>query len=130
MPETTHIQKRKNAAVSTMQQVIELLEWSQEKYCWHKYLTGLEYLNRYTQGDAEAIGWLENQKMFWNWWKNHWTIREEQFILSASKMKHRINREVLYMGMNNANSLANEICPNGVLLGESYAVMIGTLKPA
>lgn len=127
MQTTTHIEQRRQAAITSSQEVMSLLNWSLHKYTWHKYLSGLKYLRLYTQDDTYAIEWLETQKGFWQWWKNQWTLREEQILPDLRKMRQRVNREAIYIANHNATTLAAEITPNGTILGDSYAEMMGNL---
>jgi hypothetical protein len=121
----THIQSRRNAAIRCEQHVMNLLDWSLEDYTWFKYETGLRYLNYYTK-NCQAIYMLERSQIFWSWWKNHWTIREEEWLLGFDKLQTISPRIRLrdYRAQHNAGGLAQEIFPNAKILGDSYAEMM------
>ena len=121
----SHIQSRRDAAIRCEHHVMDLLDWSLEDYTWFKYQTGLRYLKLYTANN-QAIYKLERSRIFWNWWKNHWTIREEEWLLGFGKLQTISPRIRLqdYRAMHNAGGLAQEIFPNAKVLGESYAEMM------
>lgn len=122
----THIQSRRDAAERCMRRITHLLHWSDERYCWFKYETGLQYLAAYLRGDVEAQDWISRSKVFWGWWKNHWTIREEAFLQDADLLErlNLLTRVKAYTAMHNANALASEMHPNAKVLEESYDAMI------
>jgi len=123
----THIQSRRDAAEHCKRVICNMLHWSELKYCWYKYLTGLEYLRIYTKGDNYCIDQLERSKTFWGWWKNQWTLREEVFISDAEDME-RISldkRRSSFESKHNPSMLAAEMNQVSQSLGESYAFMIG-----
>lgn len=124
---STHIAQRKEQALSQQQQVQRLLFWSEEQYAWFQYETGLAYLKFYIRFEYGRKQ-LEERKTFWNWWKNHWNNRDAQFLglqfLQELSVAERID---IYTDMHDARTLAAEIYPNGVVLGDSYKQMIQQL---
>lgn len=122
-------EERKDRVAYNQQQVMRLLRWDEETYCTFKYESGLTYLRHYTREDADAISWLETHRLFWNWWKNHWNMRDEDFLQLSWKVPD-FKQEHLYRQMHNPGMLAREITPNGRILGDSYAQMIGSANRA
>lgn len=120
----TEPEKARMAALYSMHQVMRLLGWDEETYCWDQYKTGLKYLELYTGKDPVAMAHLEREKRFWSWWKNHWAMRNEDFISVAWKLP-RWKLHYFYIELHNPYDLAREITPHGRMLGDSYAVMIG-----
>lgn len=104
----------------------EAIGISHTVYCWRMYFAGLDYLEHYLR-DRQDIGRFERSRIFWNWWKIQWTIREEEFMTYALKypMAHRF---FLWTKLHDPLLLAQERTPNGIMLGDSWCVMIGTMR--
>lgn len=103
------------------QQVCQLLQCTAEQYAVFQYETGLAYLQLYLHGYQPVQYELEASKIFWNWWKNQWAMRDAQFL----QADHRGNHWAIYLNHNDAAMLASEMRPNAIVLGRSWAVMIG-----
>jgi hypothetical protein len=119
-------QGRKERATALKRTVCELLNWTEMQYAEYVYNTGLEYLKEYLRGDMHAIGILERSPIFWAWWKNHFTNRDEKFVMlnRTTPIRSQEIRIQLYHHYNEAAMLADSIHPNSVVLNESYALMI------
>lgn len=117
---------RKGVAEKCMRRVCYLLCWDEERYCWYKYYCGLAYLDAYLKRDTHFIAQLESSASYWAWWRNHWTLREEEWLQGYDKLKQLSvgTCRKSYKALNNPDALAFEIYPNAVALGESYAAMI------
>ena len=117
---------RKERAAALKQTVCGLLNWTEMQYAEYVYNTGLEYLKEYLHGDSHAIGILERSPIFWAWWKNHFTNRDEKFVMlnRTTPIRNQEIRIQLYEHYNEAAMLADSIHPNSVVLNESYALMI------
>ena len=122
--QTTLIQQRQTAAFTAKETICHKLGWDANKYAQHQYQTGLEYLRLYTLDDAMAIATLERSKIFWNWWKNAWANRDETFIHNSTIFNWNYPVE-MYKRMHKALTLAEELRPDAIVLGNSYRVMIG-----
>lgn len=111
-----------------MQQVCDALQWNEEQYNAFLYDTGTRYLSYYIN-DVAAIAEIERNRMFWAWWKLHWISREEIFCMSIEAIKklHLNKRVEIYTSLHDAKCLAEEIYPDGKLLGCSYSKMIGDI---
>ncbi len=106
--------------------VTELMKWREGEYASLQYETGLRYLSTYLEGDEHAESILSRSRIFWNWWKNHWTNRDAEFVALHDRITIR-NLEIrrqLYEQYNEPRMLAACIHPNSVVLNETYADMI------
>lgn len=120
----THIESRRVAAKASKERIMRLLEWSELQYCEFQYRIGLEYLQAYIQSDPSAIAFLESHRVFWNWWRNQWVLRDEVYLDSeiyTVGIKYRRN---IYTELHNPRALAEGITPPAVVLDDSYAQMI------
>lgn len=125
----THIESRRQAAIECKVRIQKLLRWSDETYCWYKYNTGLRYISIYQRDDVEGQIMSESNRVFWNWWKNQWCLREEVFLQDYNKLIKLRPETIIrsYKALHNAQSLAMEIHPHAKALGDSYAVMMQEL---
>lgn len=126
----TQIQSRKNMAERCEQFCMGLLEWDENTYNNFWLDAGCEYLHYACKGDTWAIEGLKTTRTFWKWWRNHWVLREEQFVMSAGEISrlHLTIRRHCYTALHSPAALAEEIYPNAVVLRESYNEMIGLLN--
>jgi hypothetical protein len=122
----THLQEKAQALKAA---VLKLLQCTEMQYNQLQYEQGLAYLNTYLNGDAYMVQVMERSRIFWSWWRNHWTNRDATFM--ALHEKHPLRRaeiaRQLYEQYNRGRLLANSIQPNAVVLTESYSEMIGEL---
>lgn len=116
---------RKERAQQLKQAVIALLQWTEMQYAEFQYEQGTKYLHAYLKGDEYCVRIMEDSRIFWNWWKNHWTIRDAEFIHIANQVTIRRTEIIrqLYRQYNKGTMLATSIHPNAVVLNESYAGM-------
>lgn len=120
----THIESRRVAAKASKERIMRLLEWSELQYCEFQYRMGLEYLQEYIPDDPDGIAWLERHRVFWAWWRNQWTLRDESYLdskIATVGIRHRRN---IYTELHNPRALAMGITPPAVVLDDSYAQMI------
>lgn len=129
-----HIATRKEKAKQLKAVVIDLLQWDELEYATFQYECGLAYLRHYIPGDNWGQDMLQRSKLFWNWWKNQWTLRDESFCAMDSEVPtSRVgisteNLRRLYLHLHDAAILASDIYPNRVVLEESYSQMIEELN--
>lgn len=111
--------------------VIELLKWDELEYATFQYECGLAYLRHYIPGDKWGQDMLHHSKLFWNWWKNQWSLRDEDFCgLDMHVQIEKVSTENLrrtYWHLHDAAILASEIYPNRTVLDESYNQMIHSI---
>jgi hypothetical protein len=111
-----------------MRKVCRELKWTDEDYSRYQYETGIAYLTHYLNHDEYSIQAMERHRIFWNWWKNHWTNRDEKFMEQVVNTTFSVNTQrELYNDMHDAETLARCIYPNGVVLNETYADMVTEL---
>lgn len=127
-PKTTHVEKRRQQAHESKLSITEILGWKEEVYCEHQYNIGLAYLNYYIPTDPIGMEFLVRSKIFWNWWKNKWADRDQDFLdqwLPRENWKkvQRRTLVLLYLELNDPMVLSEDIKPHAVVLGDSYAKM-------
>ncbi len=122
---TQHI---KNQMQTTKQRVMSLLQWDEKQYGDYQYRMGTQYLQSYISTDPIGIDMLVDSRIFWNWWKNHWQTRDEQFLETADHDGLQIVLRILYSGFHNPQRLVNEIYPNAVVLTDAYCYMIADIN--
>ncbi|MDP1810573.1 MAG: hypothetical protein Q8K66_04130 [Sediminibacterium sp.] len=125
-PASTHIEQQKRKAANLKSQVMQLLNWDDLTYCEFQLEMGRQYLQSYIPRDPDGIDALLECRIFWNWWRNHWMLRDEQFLL-ASNIKNKLT---LYRELHNPEFLIREIYLNGMVLSTSYGQMIGEVIDA
>lgn len=108
--------------------VIKALQWNQQQYAQFQYEQGIEFLERYIPNDATGIDYLQRSKIFWQWWKNHWMIRDQRFLCVCGNNKPGELLERVYTRMHLAKYLVSDIYPPAVVLGNDYAKMIGEVN--
>ena len=108
------------------QRICKLLGMTEEQYARHQYDTGLAYLQLYLHGTEPATRELEGNRIFWNWWKNLWALRDLRFLQD----QHQGNHWAIWLNSHDAAMLAAERTAPARLMGSSYAVMIGKLIKA
>ena len=111
----------------TKDKVIKQLQISEQEYAQYQYEQGLEFLERYIPSDPAGIDFLQRSKTYWQWWKNHWFIRDRRFLLlfptgPAKTLNHS------YRQLHAAKYLISDIYPPAVVLGNDYAKMIGEVN--
>lgn len=119
-------------APDVQQQVQRLLGWTELEYADFQYEQGIAYLQAYIPNDQHGIDILLREKIYWNWWKNHWAIRDQDFIDVADDGTSCSHKTLcnLYRKFHSVKLLVDTIFPNAVVLGESYAKMIGQIQDA
>jgi hypothetical protein len=100
--------------------IMDLLQWDELTFGYFQYNQGLIYLETYVS-DSYA---LEHSRIFWNWWKNHWTLRDEDLIARNIEVLPLDDRRAVYGDYHNGKYLAHQVHPNRVVLEQSYATMI------
>lgn len=139
---TSQATRRAAAAQNAKLQVMEIVGIDELTYGLLQFETGIAYLS-VLLCDPCYEQMLQRSRMFWNWWKNHWLLRDEQFLQAAKHSDWRVNKrgkrgklefDMEYEGypwcykyFHNPVDLVSEIHPNGIVLQESYAAMIGQI---
>ncbi len=124
-----HINAPKDRALALKAQVTALLKWNDQGYADLQYTTGMKYLKLFLEGDEHMVDVLSASKVFWQWWRNHWMNRDQEFLkLHGNIYINNLEvRRQLYVQYNGAKMLAECIHPNSVVMNESYTEMIHSL---
>lgn len=121
---TTEIKQKVSSTQGT---IIQMLGWNEMEYAEYMEEQGLEYLHRYAGSDLLAINELAKKKTYWDWWKNHWFIRDQRFLLLFTDGPVNILCHC-YKQQHAAKYLVSDIYPPAVVLGNDFAKMIGELN--
>lgn len=104
------------------QQVCRLLGWSFQQYAEYQEAKGIEYLREVVCGDDWSVSNVAKCQDFWNWWKNHWNLRDAEFIAAAASIPLSW-RQMRYNDLNDVDGI--EFWPHKVIMENSYSFMIG-----
>jgi len=114
---------------TTQQQVTRLLQWSDQRYAEFIFECGTAYLQHYTRGEGQLIiSHIMRSRIFWNWWKMEWELRDRAFIESQVIPLKLDNLLAIYRALHDPAALAGEMTPSGLVLRESYNTMIAELN--
>src|SRR5207253_685449 len=120
------------ATSNKLQEILEILDWKEEVWSQFVYNTGLQYLYIRYAADAITPEVLNRSRLFWNWWKNQWQIRDEAFLDKETKgflplQKLPLRKSVMqYFLLHDARGLVNEIWPNRDIVDGAYSEVIHT----
>lgn len=103
-----------------VRKICKLLNWTEMQYNEFMYNCGRCYLIYFTNNDEDAINRLERSRMFWNWWKNGFALRDAVYLESDVARLHYENRMLLYLHMHDALALSEEIKPNSIILKDAF----------
>ena len=70
--------------VTNEQLVQALFDLTEQAYCELKYNSGLTYAKRLTDSDQVGYDFLIKTKFYWQWWKNEWAKRDNEFLETYS----------------------------------------------
>jgi hypothetical protein len=125
---STHTSSRKAEALNVRAGIMRLLKWDEQQYGEFQYDQGITYLQHYLKQDSHAADMLTRSRIFWNWWKNNWSNRDIALLQGAACTQVSTDAaRLIYAELHDGCTLAAEIYPNGVVLGETYARMMGEL---
>lgn len=111
----TYIEAKKMQTLINKQRICEMMQISEEQYAWLQYNQGIAYLMWYLPADEDARAWLEADKLYWNWWKNWWAIRDEVFLNNMSGVDDLKLLRFNYSEFNCARYLIADIKPPKLL---------------
>lgn len=90
-------------------QVCTLLGWTYDQYAEFIYERGIAYLHWYLPALEEQRNKLERSKLYWNWWKNSWMLRDEVFAYNLTVFPLKLaNMERIYRETHNSRELLLE----------------------
>ena len=67
--------------------ICQLINITDQEYFWFITDTGILYLRDILKLDKFSIEQMTSNKIFWNWWKQQWINRDEQFIKKYPLMR-------------------------------------------
>jgi hypothetical protein len=109
--------------------VMAVMGWNETEYANYIMECGYAYLRHYIPNETEAmIQCITHSRIFWNWWKLEWHARDTAFASHYYKLIKIDCAKEIYHNEHDPRTLAACIYPNGVVLEESYAIMIGKLN--
>ena len=107
------------------QQVLALLRWNQEEYNDLVLNEGIAYINRLVPDYPEVKKQILKNKIFWNWWRNHWQQRDQQFLEECEGWYTTLEKyRLVYANHNDGATLAAALYLNGQVLEQSYAELM------
>ena len=121
----TQVEHRKKILDALKQEVMSLLNWSETKYCNYQYEQGLIYLHAYVGEDGAHK--LERSRIFWNWWKNQWAIRDEDYTIGLKPISDIPLREEVYLELHDGKILVSAMHPHRFIMEQSYTQMVDEL---
>lgn len=120
---TQHIKKNHN----TKQRVLSILKWQENQFTDFQYRMGCQYLQGYISKDPDMIDKLVCNRIFWNWWRNQWLLRDIPFVDSNIDKVSYATALSIYLNLHDPEVLVHSIYPGGAILEESYAAMMGNV---
>lgn len=123
-------QAQKERAALLKAWICEILSCTEEQYGEFVYAEGLKYLRYFLPDDQDGRRMLSRARVFWNWWKNHWTNRDGSFKQLFESFPIPDDRDVriqLYLNYHDGKQLAENMHPQSIVLEESYNEMIHEL---
>lgn len=93
-----HVDTVKLQNLNNEQLIQAVLDWDEMQYCEFKYEAGIAYAKRITDGDVLGYKMLIETRFFWQWWKNEWSKRDEDFLMyySGSADKSVLHDQYLF----------------------------------
>src|SRR5687768_6359753 len=76
---TSKVDAQKERAKALKGLICQILKCTEDQYSELVYAEGLKYLKYYLPDDPDGRKMLSRSRVFWNWWKNHFTNRDEEF---------------------------------------------------
>lgn len=121
----TH-EERKKKVESVRTQLQSMLNWDDLQYCEFQMEMGMKYLDRIAGPGEIGVKELSQSKLYWNWWKNHWNRRDQEFlndlVVTIASGLEEIRQEYMYW-----HSPYNiTVRPHKPIMEESFSKMIGT----
>lgn len=124
----THISQRRDWANGLKRRILDLLGWDDLQFGQVQYEQGLQYLATYLFGYEYEADMISRSRIFWNWWKNHWAVRDESFLCFALMIETDKNTyRQLYISYHDGRLLGKKLTLPGIVLNECYATMITDL---
>lgn len=117
----TNVEARKIEISLSKKEITRILKWSDYDYFWFQVEMGLRYLHHYI-GDENHE--LSKSVHFWGWWKNMWAFRDENLLIKGFDRLPFDKARSVYLKLNNAYRLSQNIYPHRSMMDETYNKMI------
>lgn len=130
MKKEGHMNKKERMELRSLlkPRVIKILRFDDMDHSKFQYQQGIAYLKAYLNNDTYSVEVMERSRLYWNWWKSHWANRDQAFIEFVNNTAYDLEtRREIYRDMHCGKTLAASIYPNGIVMNESYAVMVTEL---
>jgi len=116
----TNPQTQRQKADSLKMEICLLLNWTEMQYCELQYQNGIAYLMWYLPCDEHAREKLLRSRLFWNWFKNQWTVHDESLLSYRMAVRECtvIALTELYVSLHCPRAMVMEVKPNDVVLSE------------
>lgn len=123
----TEYAKQRALIASTQQEICERLRFTRDDLSQMMYEQGIIYLEEFHKDAPLMARLMEQDKVFWNWWKNGWHYRNEMFLrdLELCAVCLPLQR-IAYTGYNNGKELVKLMRPTRVV----YIRHLNTFKKA
>lgn len=108
LPKNKYYNSIKLLMLNNEQMVQTVLDWSEDHYCHFKYEAGLAYAKRVTDSDTIGFDFLIKTSFYWNWWKNEWAKRDDEFLLYYSGTADKAMLHDQYLFQHNIQRLKSD----------------------
>lgn len=108
----------------TEQRILQLLKWTEDEYNDLVLETGIAYLKGMAPEYPQVVKQIASSRIFWNWWREHWQKRDEQFLEECETWHTSLDKyRLVYRNHNDAAMLLSNVYLNSNVLHESYAAL-------
>lgn len=74
---------------------------SEEDMFWFVWEAGMKFLTDQCQDDQYGINTLKAESFYWNWWRNQWNLRDDQFVIKHELLNCGDPEELHFMRKGN-----------------------------
>lgn len=115
------------------QWICRTMDITRQQYHDMVFEGGIAYLEQAMQLEEDEVARLTSHRMYWQWWTNHWNIRDRQFYHNYhlnETPKHKLNAAMraVYRKAHEVTTL--NVVPHRVVLEQSYGEMVGNMIDA
>lgn len=118
----SHATQIKKQNQSVKQRIQKLLGWNDLDYNNYQFEMAYQWLHLEFGSDYPLVKPLTEHKMFWNWWINHWIMRDIKYLEANKHSLWNITEET-YAKRHHPKGVVFKI--HKAVLQQSYMQMIG-----